>query len=225
MERVVIPELLDSDAGTAEEIAASLRDLRWINGWFGGVRTETLLLADAMKAASLTHASVLSVACGDASALLLAAKSLRRRGLAIDVTASDRSPAHLAGSQVQSRAAADALALPFADASFDFVECTLFAHHLEPEEVIRFGREALRVARYALLINDVRRSRVHWAFAALGGLLYRSRLTRHDAPASVRRAYTSRELERLLRRSGARRVSVQQRWFFRTAASAWNDRP
>lgn len=225
MDRVVIPEFLDSDAGTAEEIAASLRDLRWINGWFGGVRTERLLLDEAMEQASLARASVLSVACGDASALLLAAKSLRRRGLGIDVTASDRSPAHLAGSQVLSRAAADALALPFADASFDFVECNLFAHHLEPEEVIRFGREALRVARYALLINDVRRSRVHWAFAALGGLLYRSRLTRHDAPASVRRAYTSGELERLLRRSGAREVSVRQRWFFRTAAIAWNGRP
>lgn len=225
MDRVVIPELLDSDAGTTEEIAASLRDLRWINGWFGGVRTERLLLGEAMKEASLARASVLSVACGDASALLLAAKSLRRRGLAIDVTASDRSPAHLAGSQVQNRAAADALALPFADASFDFVECTLFAHHLEPDEMIRFGREALRVARHALLINDVRRSRVHWAFAALGGLLYRSRLTRHDAPVSVRRAYTPDEVERLMRRAGARKVCVRQRWFFRTAATAWKHQP
>jgi hypothetical protein len=36
MKRVVIPELLDSDAGTPAEIATELRDLWRINSWFGG---------------------------------------------------------------------------------------------------------------------------------------------------------------------------------------------
>ncbi len=44
MKRVVIPELLDSDAGTPSEIAASLSDLNRINRWFGGVATTQFLV-------------------------------------------------------------------------------------------------------------------------------------------------------------------------------------
>ena len=44
MKRVVIPELLDNDKGTPEEIEGSLADLRLINRSFGGVRTMTRLL-------------------------------------------------------------------------------------------------------------------------------------------------------------------------------------
>src|SRR5437660_670040 len=40
MKRTAVPELLDSDAGNAAEIAGSLADLRMINRWFGsaGIR-------------------------------------------------------------------------------------------------------------------------------------------------------------------------------------------
>ena len=44
MERVVIPELLDDDAGSAAEVSASLADLGRINRWFGGVRVLSRLV-------------------------------------------------------------------------------------------------------------------------------------------------------------------------------------
>lgn len=219
MRRVVIPELLDRDAGSPEEIAASLRDLRWINRWFGGVRTLRLLLRDAMRAAGLTRATLLSVAAGDAFAPACASAALARTGLDLGITVLDRSSRHLRAAPQASRVAADALALPFAAASFDFVECSLFAHHLEPQEVVAFAREALRVARHALLVNDLRRSRGHLLFATLGCALYSSRLTRHDARASVRRAYTAGELRALLADGDTLQVTVTPRWFFRSAAT------
>ena len=40
----------------------------------------------------------------------------------------------------------DAFQLPFADSSIDCVGCSLFAHHLEPEQITQFANEALRVA-------------------------------------------------------------------------------
>ena len=36
MRRVVVPELLDSDAGTPREVEGSLADLRMVNRFFGG---------------------------------------------------------------------------------------------------------------------------------------------------------------------------------------------
>ena len=41
MDRIVIPELLDTDAGTPREVEDSLADLKMINRYFGGHRTMT----------------------------------------------------------------------------------------------------------------------------------------------------------------------------------------
>ena len=51
----------------------------------------------------------------------------------------------------------DALAIPFPDASFDFVSSCLFMHHLSPDDAVRSINEALRVCRYGVLINDLDR--------------------------------------------------------------------
>ena len=75
---------------------------------------------------------------------------------------------------------------------------SLFLHHLEPEQVRQFLDEALRVARLAVLIHDLRRHWLHWIVSYAGAPLFQSRLTRHDAPASVRRAYTSEEISEML---------------------------
>ena len=90
----------------------------------------------------------------------------------------------------------DAVALPFSNGSFDVVSCCLFAHHLSPPDLVSFAREASRVARTAVLINDLIRDPLHLALVYAGLPLYRSRLTRNDAPASVRQAYTVSEMHR-----------------------------
>ena len=59
----------------------------------------------------------------------------------------------------------------------------------------RLLREMGRVARLGVVINDLDRSRIGWLGAWLiGHLLTRNRLTRHDAPLSVRRAYRPTEV-------------------------------
>ena len=55
--------------------------------------------------------------------------------------------------------------------------------------------EGLRVCRVAVLINDLVRDGLHLSLVYAGLPLYRSRLTRHDAPASVRQAYTPAEMQ------------------------------
>jgi hypothetical protein len=55
--------------------------------------------------------------------------------------------------------------------------------------------------------------------------LYRSRLTRHDAPASVRQAYTPDEIRTLLEKSGAAKVEIQRHYLFRMAVTAWKKWP
>jgi ubiquinone/menaquinone biosynthesis C-methylase UbiE len=218
MKRQPSLELLDSDAGAEREISASLRDLQMFNQWFGGVRTTEKLVRRATAETRGRTVSLLEVAAGAG----YVPERIRERlspERDLKITLLDRSRTHLNGN---ARAvAADALALPFADASFDLVSCNLFVHHLAPEEFRRFAREALRISRVAFLINDLVRHPLHLALAYAGFPLYRSRLTRNDAPASVRQAYTPAELRDLLQPLGAARIRISRHYLYRVGIIAW----
>ncbi len=121
--------------------------------------------------------------------------------------------------------AADALSLPFRDSAFDLVSCSLFVHHLSPEQATEFFREALRVCRVAFLVNDLIRHPLHLALAYAGVPLYRSRITRNDAPASVWQAYTIPEMRRILHLAAAASVEAQQHYLFRMGVIAWKQEP
>jgi hypothetical protein len=215
MRRVNIPEILDSDSCPAGEIAASLRDMSRINRWFGGIATTRALIERVASATGNKRFTMLEVAAGFGEVPRIAAQQLARQGITLDVTYLDRLQSHLLPGN---RAiVADALALPFADDSFDLVSCSLFAHHLGPAELARFAKEALRVSRCAILINDLRRHPLHLAFVYAGFLLMRSYVSRVDGVASVRRAYVPAELRQILS-AGVKpgtRIEVSRHFLFR----------
>jgi ubiquinone/menaquinone biosynthesis C-methylase UbiE len=217
--RVDVPELLDDDLGTRDEINSSLADLRRINQWFGGISTSKHLLSRVFDRVQQSPISVLEVggATGDTPAELI--RRFRREGKSLDYTIVDRSPAHLNGHFPS--IAGDAIALPFRDDSFDVVSCALLVHHFAPNEIIQFLQDALRVARNAIVINDLRRSNMHLALTYAGMPLFRSRLTRHDTVASVRRAYTPAELKNLISSSFTNSVELSTHYLYRMGVIVW----
>jgi ubiquinone/menaquinone biosynthesis C-methylase UbiE len=219
MKRVAIAELLDSDAGTKAEIEDSLSDLRRINERFGGIRTTQSMIERVARERARNSLSLLDVASGAGYVTDVVRERLEKRGLQLHLTLLDRASSHL--SNGHRAIAADALQLPFRDRSFDLVSCNLFLHHLAPQQVQQFAREGLRVCREAFLINDVTRSRIHLALVYAALPLFRSRLTRHDAPASVRQAYTPAEIRKLLAKTLASRVEVSRHYLFRMTVIAW----
>jgi len=223
MKRVVTPELLDRDAGTPAEINTALADLRRINRWFGGIGTTSRMVQRIAATTGQKRLSLLDVAAASGDVAQKARERLRRAGVELSITLLDRAPSHLRNGLP--KVAGDALALPFRDQSFDLVSCGLFAHHLEPREIVAFVNEALRVARVAVLINDLVRSPVHLALVYAGLPLFRSHITHHDAPASVRAAYTRDEMQHMLSQTNAVRVEVAPSPLFRMAAVAWRARP
>jgi ubiquinone/menaquinone biosynthesis C-methylase UbiE len=223
MKRVVIPELLDTDSGTLAEIAAALSDIRQINRWFGGIATTQSMIAQVVRKHGARSLSLLEVAAGAGYVPHAASAHMRKSGVRLQVTLLDRAHSHLknGSGNGSSAVAGDALALPFADGSFDLVSSCLFAHHLEPREFVQFVNEALRVGRTAVLINDLVRDPIHLALAYASLALYRSRFNRHDAPASVRRAYTLKEMHEMLGQTRAAKVEIERRPMFRMGAIAW----
>jgi len=222
MRRKVISELLDQDAGTPGEVASSLADLRHINDWFGGTRTTIALLRRVVAESKCRKLSLLEVAAGAGNVPLAAQRALAADGIELRVTLLDRMWSHLPGNGVAS-VCGDALQLPFRENAFDVVSCSLFAHHLEPDALCLFAGEALRVCRRALLINDLIRSRLHLGLVYAGLPLFRSRITWHDAPASVHNAYTIREMRCLLEGLPARRITISRHYLYRMGVLVWKD--
>lgn len=223
MKRVTSAEWLDTDSGTPAEVAASLSDLRRINRWFGGVATTEDMVDRVAREIKRSSLSLLEVAAGSGYVPEAARQRLQRRGVRLQVTLLDRALSRFSN---RNRAVAgDALALPFRDASFDLLSCNLFAHHLSPQELVQFVDEALRVCRVAVLINDLVRHPLHLSLVYAGMPLYRSRLTRHDAPASVRQAYTSEEMQKLLAESSAAKVEIYRHYLFRMGVIVWSAKP
>jgi ubiquinone/menaquinone biosynthesis C-methylase UbiE len=220
MKRTVIPELLDSDAGSPSEIATSLSDLNRINRWFGGTATTEFLVEQVARDLGARSLSLLEVAAGAGAVPAAVSAALAEAGIRLEVTALDRAASHLKDGNHRA-VVGDALALPFADSSFDLVSSSLFVHHLSPDEAVRFVNESLRVCRAAVVINDLIRHPAHLGLVYAGTPLYRSRLTRHDAPASVRQAYTVNEMAHMLRKSKAARVEITRHFLFRMGVIAW----
>ena len=209
MKRVVTPELMDTDAATPAEVQETLADLRRINRWFGGVSTTRHMLEKALAGSQPRHdLTLLDVGAGSGDVSLNAARQLRPPAQ-IRITLMDRMAAHLPRNGTGA-VAGDALALPFLDNSFDLVTCSLLIHHLEPQQIVQFVNQALRVARVGVLLNDLRREPLHLALMYAGYPIF-SRLTLHDGIASVRRAYTPQELKAILGNTDAAAVEMENR--------------
>jgi ubiquinone/menaquinone biosynthesis C-methylase UbiE len=220
MKRVAVPELLDTDAGTTREVAQSIADLRMFNRAFGGIHTMSKLLRRVAERRGLKDLSWVDAAGSEGFIAITTRNALARSGTMVFPVVVDRAATHMNGAVPS--ICGDALALPFGDNSFDVVGSSLFLHHLEPDEIVRFACEGLRVARHAFVVHDLVRHPMHLALSYLGFPLYRSRITRHDAPASVRRAYTEDEVRQILERvAEPASIEIEQFYLFRMGVVLW----
>jgi ubiquinone/menaquinone biosynthesis C-methylase UbiE len=225
MKRRATRELLDTDSGTPAEVEGSLRDLQSFNQRLGGVSTTRDLIRTISRRTGKTNFSLLEIAAGTGFVPMQARRDLGSDRIDLNVTLLDRAPTHLPRNGSAYKVAADALNIPFSDSAFDLVSCTLFLHHLAPEEVVAFARESLRVSRVAVVVNDLVRHPLHLALAYTGVPIYRSRITRNDAPASVKQAYTIEEMSGFFRKARAGKVDTQRHFLFRMGVIAWKSSP
>ena len=218
------PELMDRPDNSESDLAQALRDIGAVNRFLGGRRA---LWRGVRPFLETTPGSeplrVLDVGTGGADLPLALAAAARGSGRRIEITAFDAEPTttRIAARRVHETDGirilrADAFRSPFRAGSFDLVTASMFLHHFRHDGVVRLLSEFRRLARRAVVINDLHRHRVPLGFI---GFLARSlpghRLFSHDAPLSVRRGFTPVELIRAAREAGADRPSLLRSWPYR----------
>jgi SAM-dependent methyltransferase len=217
-------ELLDGDDLDPQLLAGNLREIRLINRYLGWNAASVRLVEQLAREAGLCRFRYLDVATGSGDLPRAVLQRAARLGWEVDVAALDYSPTVLAAARDYLRDAlitlyqGDARALPFPDRHFDVVSFALALHHFTPDEAAQILRELARVARHAWLVVDAERSLPAYLGVRAMRLLLRNPLTRHDAPASVLRAYTLPELRGILDRAGLHQAHAARQFPFRLVA-------
>ena len=226
--RLYQEELLDAGAGTDDDVAGSLSDLRRINRFLGGTNVVLRALEASLSRDPKRRISLLDVGTGSADIPSEVARWCRDRGIEADIAALDISERNIRVARTKlgvgrdlNLLRADAATLPFLGRSVDYVTASLFLHHFADDDVVRLLREFARVARRAVIVNDLMRNLVPYYFIKLGGpLITSSWLTRNDGPVSVLRGFTREELGALASRAGLQRFEVRRSFPYRLSLVA-----
>jgi ubiquinone/menaquinone biosynthesis C-methylase UbiE len=220
-------ELLDQAGHDPAELAANLQDIRTANRLAGGVATVLRHLPGLLSQIPRDRpVEILDLATGSGDIPLSLVAWAERQGRPLQWTVTDHSPEilaearrTLAGVPGVTFTVCDARAVPMPARSFDVVLCSLALHHFPPGEAVQVLREMDRLSRTGFILNDIRRCLAGFV-AAWGAsrVATRNRLTRHDMPLSVLRAYSPDELRALLRQADIHEVTVTTHPLFRMAA-------
>jgi ubiquinone/menaquinone biosynthesis C-methylase UbiE len=220
---------MDAPVDDASELAENFRDIQRVNGLLGGtsiiLRHLPALIGPQPAQEPVT---ILDLATGSADIPVAIVRWARARDLVVSIIASDFSEQILELARVQSEpfpeitlAQFDAREVPLPDHHVDIVLCSLSLHHFDPDDAVRVLSEMRRLGRRGFILNDLRRDRLGYAAAwAASRVTTRNRLTRNDAPLSVRRAYTIAELGHLLRQAEVNAARITTHPWFRMAAVA-----
>jgi SAM-dependent methyltransferase len=159
--------------------------------------------------------TALDVGAGSGDILRAAAGAARDWGVKLVGVALERSrtAAPLARSRGLAAVVADGGALPLGPGSVDIAIASQVLHHLPEAAAVEWLVALDRVARRAVVVADLRRSRLAMAGLWLVGRpLGLDPSTRRDAITSLRRGYTAGDLDRLLGRAGVAARTRYRPW-------------
>jgi SAM-dependent methyltransferase len=215
-------ETLDDPRADPVAVRRTLADIVRLNTLFGGTRAVVEALEPVFRRAGRdARWTLLDVGAGSGDIARAAVRVARRHGLTLTPIGIElnRTAAQAALAAGVSMIVADGSRLPLGPASVDVVVASQVLHHLPRDVAIQWIAGFDRLARRAVVLADLRRSRVAMAGVWLAAVpLGLNRMTRHDAVVSLQRGYTVAEFNAMLREAGVSAVA-RYRPGFRMVAS------
>jgi SAM-dependent methyltransferase len=212
-----LPEWMDEPC-SYEDFRGCLRDLEQVNRWSLGYRA-TLAWLDRLVDFARTGEAlrIVDVGCGGGDLLRRVAAWARRRGVDVRLVGVDLNP--YAARAAREFGGDDRIdwvtgnAFSYAG-EVDVVVSSLFTHHLEEDEVVRFLRWMEATARRGWFVNDLcREAAPYYAFGWLAKAAGWHRFVQHDGPVSFRRAFREDDWLRMCAEAGIAGADVElRRW-------------
>ncbi len=222
-QRSLKPERLDTGDYTPAEYAKWHREMRLLHGFFGEMRALRGSLLKELRNDDAERVSILDVGAG--SGRLLGAirqwsgnKKTFLVGAELSADAALLIKHNSINGEIQA-IQSDALELPFADDSFDYVISTLFLHHLTDDQCVTLLGEIGRIARRKFFIIDLHRHAAAYYLYRIFSPLFLQRFTQEDGALSILKSFRPGELESLARRAGFDNITVERSAAYRLVLS------
>ena len=224
--RAVTPERMDDPDVDLETFKGCLVDLAKVNRLTLAYRP-TLAFLSRLHASGRwpqdRPATILDIGSGYGDLLRVVARWASARSLDVRLMGLDRNP--FAG-QVAERVLGSQNIKWIAEDLFnhqggaDIILSSLFAHHLDDSQLVRFLEWQEANARIGWFVNDLLRHPFsYYGFTALSRLMLWHPFVRHDGPVSISRAFVPADWTAVLAQSGVRGARVEP-WFpFRLCVS------
>jgi|SRR5579863_620432 len=213
------PELLDLPGIPATDIQRNLYELSVINRKLGG---HAITMEGFNRlAGKQTQINVCEVGCGGGDNLKAIEKNAKKQYPGISFTGIDingdcinvaenikwEKPVHFIVSDYKK--------VHF-ESKPDILFCSLFCHHFKEDELVDMFRWMYGNSVLGFFINDLHRHVfAYYSIRILTSLFSKSYLVKNDAPLSVLRGFTKKELSALLDKAGALNYTIRWRWAFR----------
>jgi 2-polyprenyl-3-methyl-5-hydroxy-6-metoxy-1,4-benzoquinol methylase len=212
-------ELLDQDFIPENDLFQNLRELDFINHWLGGYQVSFSALAKILKSGESVN--LVDIGSGGGDTLKRIHRWVRGKAFDLQLYGVDIKPVCVDYSRTnRPDPAIHFICDDYRNVSqhvpkIDVLHASLFCHHLSDHELvdlIRFSGEQHAV----LVINDLERNGLaYFLIKMLTSIFSKSYLVKNDAPLSVSRGFKKTEWIDLIRKAGATKYSVRNKWAFR----------
>ena len=216
------PEIMDDLQYAGSMMDQTLKELEVINRWLGGNDVTLGALSQIVEGKSLRRLEIADLGCGRGDMLRHIQRWATRRSVPVTLTGIDANPyiTNAARNNLTDITAnlqsVNILSKEFATQHYDIVIGTLFYHHFTDAELISFFSKLRGQCRIGFIINDIHRHPLaYYSIKVLTQLFSRSDMVKYDAPLSVLRAFTKRELKNILAQAGCTQYQLRWRWAFR----------
>lgn len=215
-------ETMDNLHCEGKVVEQTLKELENINYLLGGNYVTLDGIDKLINDRNRTY-SIVDVGCGSGDILRLIYKWAAKKKLNVRLTGIDANPFIIQFAKehtpedwnIQFKTQ-DILTKEFQTQPYDILVGTLFFHHFTDEELVDFFIHAKKQARVGIVINDIHRHPfAYHAIRWLTKLFSKSAMVRNDAPVSVIRAFTKKELITILQNAGINQYSIRWMWAFR----------
>jgi 2-polyprenyl-3-methyl-5-hydroxy-6-metoxy-1,4-benzoquinol methylase len=227
-ERHLVPEKMDDPGLDPSEHKRALAGLRRINRFS---RTAAQLQREVLRIAAHRHQQhwkLLDVGCANGEVAFELAALLRGK-LNCALTGWDMSPTAIEAAESRRSAESigrapanlrfevrnlfDELQRNAGEPPFDIVYCTLLLHHFSDADAAQILSAMRQLARHAVIVDDLQRTRLGWLLAVAGcHLLSRSPIVHFDGPQSVRAAFSTSEALDMAKAAGMQGAQLRRHW-------------
>ena len=220
------PEWMDRHDQDPALMADAFKQLEKFNRKFGGYKA---VLDDIMKIPREKpkdlELEVFDFCTGAGDVMCELVLRVRRKGQRIHVIAMDNHEAAVAYARANNSAPGvldieqvDVVgqSFPYLPMSCDICVCTLALHHFDRPQALFLLRRMWKICRTGMVISDLRRNRLPILFAKLFAPMFtRNPICCHDADASVRAAFSIKELAEMAEEARIGWFKIERRWPFR----------